>query len=80
MYEAAFPARVKWYEIGMGLKIDIGKLDTIAGNEVSAAKCLSLTLQEWLQSGTDCSWASLKKVLESSIVGCKYSASKLPPY
>ncbi len=79
MYDAVYPVRVKWHEIGMGLKVDIGTLDAIEADETSVNKRLLKTLQEWLQNGTDCSWAALKKVMESSIVGRKDIASKLPP-
>ncbi len=79
MNDAVYPARVKWYQIGMGLKVDIGTLDAIKEDETSAGKRLLKTLQEWLQNGTNCSWAALKKVIESSIVGRKDIAKKLPP-
>ena len=79
MYDAVYPARVRWYQIGMGLEVDIGTLDAIEADETSANKRLLKTLQEWLQNGTDCSWAALKKVMESSIVGRKDIASTLPP-
>ncbi len=79
MYDAVYPARVRWYQIGMGLEVDIGTLDAIEADETSANKRLLKTLQEWLQNGTDCSWAALKKVMEISIVGRKDIASTLPP-
>ncbi len=79
VYDAVYPARTKWYQIGMGLKVAIGTLDAIKEDETSTDKRLLTTLQVWLQSGTDCSWAALKKALESPIVGRKDIASKLPP-
>ncbi len=79
MYDDVYRARVMWHEIGMGLKVDIGTLDAIEADETSANKRLLKTLQAWLQSGTGCSWAALKKVMESPIVGRKDIASKPPP-
>ncbi len=77
MYEAVHSARLKWYEIGLGLKVAMGTLDDIEADETSASKRLLKTLQEWLQSGTDCSWAALKKALESPIVERKDIGQKL---
>ncbi len=77
VYDAVYPARDKWYVIGMGLKVAIGILDAIEADETSTNGRLLKTLQEWLQIGTDCSWATLKKVLESPMVGRNDIGQKL---
>ncbi len=67
VYDAVYPARVRWYEIGMGLKVDIETLDAIKKNNTSTGKYLFITLQKWFQNGIDCYWTTLKKVVESLI-------------
>ncbi len=76
MYDAVYPAREKWYEISSLLSVVVGTLDAIE-EEDSTSKRLLKTLQEWLQNGTDCSWAALQKVMQNPRVGRKDIGQKL---
>ena len=68
VYNAVYDARVKWYEIGMVLSVDIVTLDSISVSVTGADKRLRKMLQEWLQNGKDKTWKALSEALRNRTV------------
>lgn len=77
VYDAVYDARVKWYEIGMVLKVDIATLDTISNDAKGTDNCLRKMLQEWLQTGKDKTWKALADALRNRTVARPDIADKL---
>ena len=69
---------VKWYEIGMQLKVDLTTLDSIEREEKEHSTKLRRMLKHWLQTGRNKSWEALDKALRSKIVARPDVADKLP--
>ena len=62
-------ARIKWYNIGLGLGILASDLDVIEndGGDTEARFCSMLL--KWLREGKNCTWEALIKALSSPFVG-----------
>ena len=70
--------RVKWYEIGLMLCVDLATLDAISDDINGMDRCLRKMLQQWLQTGRDKTWKVLEEALQNKIVGRPDIADKLP--
>ena len=68
----------KWYNIGIQLKISVGKLDTIRGTSSDDKECLREMLKAWLKRGNPLStWSDLVDSLRTRTVGECRLAGKL---
>lgn len=60
VFEEVFEARSKWYNIGLKLKVPVGSLETIKGENDDAADCLREMLKISLKSiSHKLTWMSL---------------------
>ena len=77
--EAAWDARTKWYDIGLGLRVSPIALDVIKDNNSRDCNaCFREMLKEWLKTSQPTpSWTQLVKVLRSRMVGCEELADRL---
>lgn len=59
----------KWYDIGLQLGLDPGRLECIKQSGKSNAECLILMLQLWLKGvGPEPTWGDLCRVLAGRVV------------
>ena len=75
---AIFNAKVKWYQIGLLLKVDIDALESIKDEEKDNSERLLRMLKYWLRTGTNRSWEGLDKALRHKTVARPDVADKLP--
>ena len=70
---------IKYYDIGLQLKVPVRKLDTIKSQyKDSAGDCLRETIKEWLKSTTTShTWQFLITALRAPTVGERQVAEKL---
>ena len=77
--DKVWDARVKWYQIGLGIKIKSTDLDAIRkrhGNDPD--ECFCELLSVWLnQASPKPTWALLTKALKSRLVGFEQLSEKL---
>ena len=67
---AAWEARVKWYNIGLGLKITPGTLNVIQANNRDIDDCFRAMLMTWLKMvQPKPTLAALAEALQSPTVG-----------
>ena len=64
-----YGAKLKWYFIGLHLRIPPNELDSIEGQYITMDIRLRKMLQFWLQSNQDKSWKTLADAAGSEIVG-----------
>ena len=76
---SVWEARMKWYNIGLGLLISPGTLDAIKGNERGICeRCFREILKNWLnRSNPKPTWTELAGVLRSPSVGYERLAEQL---
>ena len=72
--------RAKWYNIGLGLGLSAGTLDSIKlANQGNPDYCITPTLKEWLsRDDPHPSWSHLAAALRAPPVGRGDLAEKLP--
>ena len=76
--KAAWKARVKWYNIGLELRIAPDTLDVIKNdNHDISDRCFCEMLKVWLKSETPPTWTELVKALRSPTVGYQELAEEL---
>lgn len=77
---AVYDARVKWYDIGLELKVDAASLDAIQeDNPRNVQNCLRDMLKKWLRrSQPKPTWGALKEALESPLVDEGFLVSSFP--
>ena len=62
--------RAKWYNLGLGLGLKPGTLDSIKlANQGDPDYCITPTLKEWLMKATHPSWSDLASALKAPPVG-----------
>ena len=65
-----WPARSKWFHIGVELGIDLGTLEAIRNDYCSSKECFTTMLTEWLRMNDPVpSWRALVDALKSKLVG-----------
>ena len=71
LYPALYPARTKWYDIGLLLNVPVDKLDTIKSeNKDNLGACLREMLHYALKSGDrKLTWKRVVDALKNDIVG-----------
>ena len=75
---AVFPARAKWYDIGVELEVSTAMLDAIQRDRGNAADCLREMLMKWLSSTSPPpTWSSLVQALSSAPVEEKRLAEEI---
>ena len=62
-------AKVKWFCIGMGLRVKIEDLDAIEATKENVDDRLREMIKIWLKKGTNKSWQTVIDVLETKSVG-----------
>ena len=63
-------ARVKWYNLGLGLDITPGSLDAIElANLQKPDRCFRVMLTQWLREYHRPTWSALAEALKSPSVG-----------
>ena len=63
-------ARVKWYNLGLGLDITPDSLDAIElANSQNPNRCFRAMLTQWLREHRQPTWNALAKSLKSPSVG-----------
>ena len=69
--ECAYPARSKWYNIGINLDIDVGTLEAIEKDNMGKSDaCFRELLTKWLRRDDPVpSWKTLTDALQSQTVG-----------
>ena len=68
---ALWSARNKWFFIGLGLSVDIPKLDSIKiENHSDTEICLTKVIFYWLRNYLNPSWSTICDALEQPTVGC----------
>jgi len=69
--EEILTSSTKWYEIGLGLKIPVDKLDGIRSQFRDCKGCLCEMLKEWLKGAARSrpTWGALVEALRSQMVG-----------
>ena len=79
VYDAAWEARPKWYDLGLELRITPDTLQTIQLNQhADINSCFREMLNEWLRGG-HASWSKLADALRAKSVGMEYLAEQLHP-
>ena len=70
IFEKMYDARPKWYEIGLQLKINAIKLDSIKSDNRNECKdCFREMIKEWLITKSPCvTWRSLVNTLVTHTV------------
>ena len=67
--EKAYKARDKWYEIGLGLRIHVDKLEAIKKDYAEVDTCFREMLTYWLrQPDLNRSWSTLAQSLKGHLV------------
>ena len=67
--------KLKWYEIGMMLHLNVEILDAI--KNIGCDRCFEYMLRIWLENGENNNWNALLDALRSKIVGRHDIAGKL---
>ena len=62
-------ARIKWYDIGLRLRIPASDLDVIENDGGDTGARFRNMLLKWLRQGKNCTWEALIKALSSPSVG-----------
>ena len=75
--DCLFEVRVKWYDIGMALKVAIHDLEEIKHSNAPIADHLLGMLSKWLQKGENRRWSAIITALESKAVGRPDFAEKI---
>ena len=72
---------MKWYDIGVRLRISADTLDVIKKDERgNCNECFREMLKVWLRRGKpQPTWTEMAKALKSPMVGYEQLAKKLPP-
>ncbi len=71
-------ARSQWYNIGLGLGISVGDLDTIyTNNQGICGTCYRELFKKWLRNHHRPTWTLLAKALESPSVGMADLANRI---
>ena len=69
VHEYLLDAKVKWFCIGMGLRVKIEDLDAIEATKEDMDDRLLEMIKIWLKKGTDKSWQTVIAALETKAVG-----------
>ena len=69
VHEYLFEAKVKWYCIGMRLKVKIEDLDAVEATKANMDDRLLEMIKIWLQKGTNKTWQTVIAALENKVVG-----------
>ena len=77
VYEYLLDAKVKWYIIGMGLKVNIEDLDAIEATKAKMDERLLEMIKTWLQKGKNKTWQTVIATLETTAVGRPDVAEKI---
>ncbi len=77
LYEQLFPARAKWCNIGLKLKVTIDTLEAIASKHNNPDDCLREMLAKRLQDVGSLSWREVCDCLRSPTVDCNNVAEKI---
>ena len=64
-----YPARLKWYDLGLKLGVSVAVLNQIRQMFSSPSDCLLEVLQHWLQSSPHPTWEEMCTALRSRTVG-----------
>ena len=77
--EETLSSSIKWYNIGLRLKVPVAKLDSIGSQFSDPGECLREVLKEWLKgtAGTKPAWGVLVEALRSQTVGESQLADQL---
>ena len=62
-------AKVKWFCIGMGLKVKVEDLDAVEATKTNMDDRLLEMIKIWLQKGTNKTWQTVIAALETKAVG-----------
>ena len=76
VHEAMYPARPKWYDIGLQLDVPVDTLDSIKGERGDDGDHLRDMLKRWLKRG-GATWGALSDALKSPTIGEHQLAKKL---
>lgn len=68
---------IKWFGIGIQLKIEHSTLKNIESDHRSQTRCLSEMLQCWFNNDVDLKWDTILDALESPLVNEKKLAGKI---
>ena len=60
---------VKWYNIGMQLRVEIDRLDAVKEQYNHPSNCLRETLKIWLKTYPSPTWSNVVEALRSSTIG-----------
>ena len=75
---AIYDARPKWYDIGIGLHIDVSTLKTIETKYSNTKDCLCEVITEWLKAvDPKPTWRALVGVLRTPVVDEQQLAAEL---
>lgn len=75
--ELLYSIRVKWYDIGLQLEVDVGTLESIKSCYADPSECLREMLKEWLKSiSPPPTWTLLASALRASPVNEELIAQK----
>ena len=77
VHEYLLDAKVKWYIIGMGLKVNIEDLDAIEATKANMDDRLLEMIKIWLQKGKNKTWQTIIAALETKAVGRLDVAEKI---
>ena len=69
VHEHLLDAKVKWFCIGMGLRVKIEDLDAVEATKEDMEDRLLEMIKIWLKKGTDKSWQTVIATLETKAVG-----------
>ena len=79
VYREVWPARSKWFNIGLELDLEVSDLNTInRRHSVDAGNCLMECLEVWLRgSHQPPTWSAMVKALRSPTVGLAEIADRI---
>ena len=75
--EALWTARLKWYNIGLRLKLGVSALEEIDAVGMSVGDKFRLVLKSWLQKTGPCTWRDLYDAITHPSVGLDHVANNL---
>ena len=77
VHEYLLDAKMKWFYIGMRLKVEVEDLEAIDDTKANMDDRLLEMIKIWLQKGTNKTWHAVIAALESKVVGRPDVAEKI---
>ena len=78
MNQVAAKTKIKWFQVGIQLKIDSTTLEVFETKSQDPMRCYSMVFTEWKKQGKrPYTWATIIEILETNAVNEKGAAVEL---